>query len=52
MRWEKMSRREDARVRFRDQLDRATSYDQYVEMLDEATERLGLVEQRGEVRVT
>jgi len=52
MRFEKVDRRHDARIRFRDRLDRAESYDEYVELLDRATDRLGLVEQRGEVRVT
>jgi hypothetical protein len=50
-RWEPVNRREDARIRFRDRLDTAETYDQYIEMLDKATARLALVEQRGEVRV-
>jgi hypothetical protein len=49
-RFEPVNRREDARVRFRDRLDRASSYDEYVELLDKATTRLALVEERGEVR--
>ena len=51
MRFEKVDRRHDARVRFRHALDRAESYSQYVSMLDEATDRLAMVEERGEVRV-
>jgi len=51
-RWEPVNRREDAPVRFRDKLDACSTYADYVELLDQATARLGMVEQRGEVRVT
>ena len=50
-RWQKVDRRHDARVRFRHALDGCESYDQYVEMLDQATDRLAVVEERGEYRV-
>jgi hypothetical protein len=50
-RFEPVNRREDARVRFVRELDRAESYDQYVELLDKATARLGMVEQRGALRI-
>jgi hypothetical protein len=52
LRFEKVNMREDARSRFRDQLDTAETYDDYVRMLDEMTARLRLVQQRGEMRVT
>ena len=51
-RWEPVNLREDARSRFRDQLDRVETYDEYVRLLDKATARLERTERRGEVRVT
>jgi hypothetical protein len=41
--------REDARSLFRDRLDQATTYDEYVRVLDEATARLERTD-RGEIR--
>jgi hypothetical protein len=47
-RWEQVDRRQDARSRFRDQLDRAQTYTEYRGLLDELVTRLEVVEQRGE----
>jgi hypothetical protein len=42
--------REEARWRFRSQLDQATTYEQYVGILDRATARLETVGGRGVFR--
>ena len=51
-RWEPVDRRQDARSLFRDQLDRAQTYNEYRGLLDELVTRLEVVEQRGAMRVT
>jgi hypothetical protein len=44
--------REDARSLFRDRLDQATTYDEYVRELDQATDRLEQVERGGQYRAS
>lgn len=50
-RWEPAPLRADAASRFRHVLDACSTYDEYRDTLDVLTDRLGLVEERGEVRV-
>jgi hypothetical protein len=49
-RFEPVRMREEARMRFRGRLDQATTYEEYVRMLDDATGRLERTDRGGVIR--